>query len=56
MSSNTIIKAVLVIFVVWYLLRRTTLGKAFSADVAAIPQQFGVAEGLKSGQTHVVEV
>jgi hypothetical protein len=35
-------------FVLWYLLRQTSLGKAYSSDMAAIPQQLGVAEGLKS--------
>ena len=36
-------------FVLWYVLRRTSLGKAYSTDMLAIPQQvLGVGEGLSS--------
>lgn len=47
-TSSSIINILLASFVLWYLLRRTNLGQAYSSDMYAIPQQLGVAEGLKS--------
>ena len=35
-----------VTFVLWYLLRRTALGSAYSADMLTIPQS--ISEGLHS--------
>jgi len=35
-------------FIIWYLLRRTQLGSAYARDMWAIPQYFGLAEGLRS--------
>ena len=48
MKANDITKIILATFVIWYLLRRTNLGQAYVTDMAAIPEQLGVAEGLKS--------
>jgi hypothetical protein len=39
----------LVTFGLWYLLRRTSLGAAYTSDMMALPQ--GVSEGLRSAQT-----
>jgi hypothetical protein len=47
-TAKTLAKVLFGAFVFWYLSRRTSLGQAFTTDVAAIPQQLGVAEGLKS--------
>jgi hypothetical protein len=47
-ETSGIAKLVLWSFVLWLLLRKTSLGQAYSTDMAAIPQQLGVAEGLKS--------
>jgi hypothetical protein len=48
MEANDITKIILGSFIIWYLLRRTNLGQAYATDMAAIPQQLSVAEGLKS--------
>lgn len=36
-------------FILWYLLRQTSLGAAYSTDMMNIPQ--GLSEGLRSAQT-----
>ena len=42
----------LVTFILWYLLKRTSLGRAYSSDMWSIPQFFssslGAGEGLQS--------
>lgn len=43
----------LVTFGLWYFLRRTSLGSAYASDMYAIPQQLGVAEGLRSAQRYI---
>lgn len=48
MKTNDILKIGLAAFAFWYLTRRTDLGQEFIGDVGALPQQLGVAEGLKS--------
>jgi hypothetical protein len=48
MKSNDLLKWVFACFVIWYVLRRTDVGREFDTDMRAIPQQLGVAEGLKS--------
>ena len=53
MKANDITKIILGTFVIWYLLRRTNLGQAYVTDMAAIPRQLGVAEGLKSAAQFV---
>ena len=54
MSKTTalITKFLLVTFVLWYLLRKTTLGSAYSSDMMAIPGQLGFSEGLKSAKQY----
>jgi hypothetical protein len=52
-TTKTIGKWLVVTFVLWYLLRQTTLGSAYSRDMMAIPQQLGVAEGLKSASQYI---
>ena len=39
-------------FAIWYFLRRTTLGTAYSSDIMQIPQ--GISEGLRSAQTSLI--
>lgn len=38
-------------FVLWYIFRQTTLGRAYSTDMFAIPQ--GVGEGLTSAMLDI---
>lgn len=52
-TTKTIGKWLVVTFVLWYLLRKTTLGSAYSSDMMAIPGQLGVAEGLKSASQYI---
>jgi hypothetical protein len=47
-ETSGIAKVFLYSFAIWFILRRTDIGQAYSSDMAAIPQQLGVAEGLKS--------
>jgi hypothetical protein len=44
--SKSITSFLLVTFILWYLLRRTTLGQAYAEDMLAIP--VGAGEGLNS--------
>ena len=39
-------------FAIWYFLRRTSLGSAYTSDMMMIPQ--GVGEGLRSAQTLLI--
>ena len=39
-------------FAIWYFLRRTSLGSAYTSDMMMIPQ--GISEGLRSAQTLLV--
>jgi len=39
-------------FGIWYLLRRTSLGAAYTSDMMMIPQ--GISEGLRSAQTLLI--
>ena len=47
--SNRIGGLLLASFILWYLLKQTTLGSAYSTDMMNIPQ--GLSEGLRSAQT-----
>ena len=38
------------VFIIWYLLRKTTLGSAFSSDLWSIPQYFTSFVGMKQTQ------
>jgi hypothetical protein len=49
MQANDITKLILGSFIIWYLLKRTSLGAAYSTDMMRIPQ--GLSEGLRSAQT-----
>lgn len=51
--TKTVTKYLLITFVLWYLLRQTSLGRAYSGDMLAIPRQLGVAEGLKSASQYI---
>jgi hypothetical protein len=51
MGSNvgrSITGVLLITFVLWYLLRQTGLGRAYTSDMLAIPRSFAAGEGLNS--------
>ena len=42
----------LVTFVLWYLLRRTNLGRSYTRDMFQLPGLLGAGEGLGSARGH----
>ena len=42
-------------FVLWYLLRQTSIGRSYTRDMFAIPQYFGAGEGLNSAGRYQYE-
>lgn len=49
--ASQISSFLLVTFVLWYLLRRTSLGSAYTRDMMTIPQN--ISEGLHSAQEYI---